>query len=194
MDAPESLSDIREQLKTLIRERAFKQNSLFRTPEKMVESYFDFLEVSLKHRGIELAGALVHHELQGLDIQAVGGPNHGIASILCRVAFMLRIGVFYVRDSMKKEGNVNDPRWIESRIRGGDRVALVGDVISSGSQMIRAIEAVMELGGDIRKLVIVIDSQEGGGLERIRRFLRSNMLDIPMTVLFTREEIVGPEA
>jgi len=93
------LAETREQLKTLIRERAYKQNSLFRTPEKIVSTYFDFLEVSLKHRGVELAGDLVYDEVRDLDIQAVGGPNHGIASILCRVAFLKRIGVFYVRDS-----------------------------------------------------------------------------------------------
>jgi len=93
---------------------------------------------------------------------------------------------------MKKEGNLNDPKWIESRIRAGDRVALVGDVISSGSQMIRALEAVMELGGEVLKIIIVIDSQEAKGVERIRSFLRSNMLEIPLSVLFTREEVVGP--
>ncbi len=186
------LAETREQLKTLIRVRAYKQNSLFRTPEKIVSTYFDFLEVSLKYQGMVLAGDLVYNEVKDLDLHAVGGPNHGIASILCRVAFLKRIGVFYVRDSMKKEGNLNDPKWIESRIRAGDRVALVGDVISSGSQMIRALEAVMELGGEVLKIIIVIDSQEAKGVERIRSFLRSNMLEIPLSVLFTREEVVGP--
>lgn len=181
----------RDRLKKLILDRAYKKNSRFRTPAKIVSTYFDFLEVSLKHEGVELAGAMVYDEVKDLDIQAIGGPNHGIASILCRVAFLKKIGMFYVRDTMRQEGNLNDPRWIESRIRGGDRVAIVGDVISSGSQIIRAVESAMELGGVVEKIIVIVDSQDGGGVDRLQRYLATNMLDIPVRVLFTRKEIVN---
>ncbi|RJX33599.1 MAG: hypothetical protein C4531_05110 [Desulfurivibrio sp.] len=185
------LPTVKQQLKELIQQRAYKKNSVFKTPSGVVSTFFDFLEVSLKHKGIELAGELVYQEIRDLDIQAVGGPSHGIVSILCRAAFLKEIGVFYVRDSIKKEGNIHAPKWIESRIKGGDRVAIVADVVSSGSQIIRAVQQVMQLGGEIRKIIIIIDSQEGDGIEKIQQFLRTNMLEAPLTVIFTREELTG---
>jgi orotate phosphoribosyltransferase len=182
---------VRQQLKELIQERAYKQNSVFKTPSGVVSTFFDFLEVSLKHKGIELAGEVVYNEIKDLDIHAVGGPSHGIVSILCRAAFLKKIGVFYIRDSIKKEGNIHAPKWIESRIKGGDRVALIGDVVSSGSQIIRAIQQVMLLGGEIKKIVIIIDTQEGDGIEKIQQFLRTNMLNVPIKVIFTRSELTA---
>ncbi|MCK9295997.1 MAG: hypothetical protein M0P70_13035 [Desulfobulbaceae bacterium] len=185
------LPAVKQQLKELIQQRAYKKNSVFKTPSGVVSTFFDFLEVSLKHKGIELAGQVVYNEIKDLDIHAVGGPSHGIVSILCRAAFLKEIGVFYIRDSIKKEGNIHSPKWIESRIKGGDRVVIVGDVVSSGSQIIRAVQQVMQLGGEIRKIVIIIDSQEGDGIEKIQQFLRTNMLEVPVKVLFTRDELTA---
>jgi orotate phosphoribosyltransferase len=182
---------IREDLKAMILERAYKKHSRFKTPAKVVSSYFDFLEISLKHQGVELAGQLVYDEIKDLDIQAIGGPNHGVASIICRVAFLKEIGLFYVRDSIKKEGDFNQPKWIESRIRGGDKVAIVADVVSSGSQVIRSIEAVMELGGLISKIIVIIDTMDGDGIANINRFIKTNILEVPVKVLFSREELLN---
>ncbi|OKY76124.1 MAG: hypothetical protein BM485_02420 [Desulfobulbaceae bacterium DB1] len=190
MDSDENGQNARERLKQLIRERAYKKDSLFKTPAGIVTSYFDFLEISLKHKGVELAGQVLYDEIKDLDIHALGGPSHGIASILCRAAFLKKIGVFYIRDSMKKEGNLHDPKWIESRIKGGDRVALAGDVVASGDLILRSVQEVMQLGGEIKKIVVMIDTQHGEGVERIRKFLKVNMLDVPISVVFKREELV----
>lgn len=189
-DQPSSDRELRRQLMELIMSRAYKKNSKFKTPAKIVNTYFDFLEISLKHQGIELAGELIFREIKDLDIQAVGGPNHGIASILCRAAFLKKIGIFYIRDTIKKQGDLNDPRWIESRIRPDDRVAIVGDVLSSGSQIIRSVDEVRQLGGLTRKIIIVVDSQDGNGIVNIKRHLETNMLDIPIKVLFSRRELL----
>ncbi len=191
MSNEKEIENVWDELKEMIRTRAYKKSSRFKTPSGIVTTFFDLLEVSLKHRGVELAGQVVFNEIKDLDIQAVGGPSHGIASILCRAAFLKEIGIFYIRDSMKREGNIHGPKWIESRIQAGDRVAIVGDVVSSGSLIIRSIEEVMQMGGEIKKIIILIDSQEGDGIVKITSFLKTNMLDVPIRVLFTRDEIIN---
>lgn len=185
------MTDTREELRQLIAQRAYKKDSHFKTPSRIVEAYFDFLEVSLKHRGVKLAGDLLFEEIKDLDICALGGPGHGITSVICRAAFLKEIGVFYVRECRKIVGDLQDPRWLESRIKAGDRVALAADVVLSGSQVIRAIEEVIQFGGVVVKIVIVVDSQSGNGVEKIRQFLTTNMMDVPVRVLFTREQILG---
>jgi orotate phosphoribosyltransferase len=185
------MTDTREELRRLIAELAYKDGSRYKTPSRIVDAYFDFLEISLKHRGIELAGDLLYAEIRDLDICALGGPGHGIASILCRAAFLKKIGVFYIRESRKTVGDLTAPQWLESRIQAGDRVALAADVVLSGSQVIRAVEEVMQFGGVVVRIVILVDSQSGDGVRRIREFLATNMMDVPVSVIFTRREIIG---
>jgi len=181
----------REELKKLIVERAYQLGSHYRTPAGIVSSYFDFLEISLKHKGIQLTSNLVYHEIKDLDIVAVGGTGDGIKSIACRVAYLMEVGVFYIRDSMRKEGDMFAPKWIESRIRQGDKVVLLGDVVSSGSQIIRALEEVMQFGAHVERVVVVIDSEAGRGIERIEKFILTNRLRTTLRVIFTQTELLG---
>ena len=183
----------REQLARLIMERAYKEHSQFKIPTKIVPTYFDFFEISLKHQGVKLAGRLLHEEIHDLDICAVGGPGKAIVPVLCRAAFLQEIGVFFIRDSRKKVGGLQEPKWLESRIKAGDKVALAADVVSSGSMVIRAVEEVMQFGAVVVKIVILIDSMEDDGIKRIEQFLRTNMLDIPVRVIFTRKQLLQQE-
>ncbi len=189
------MTNTKNELKQLIRERAHKEEGHFRTPSGVVTDYFDFFQISLKHRGVTLAGKLVYNEIKDLNICALGGSGHPIASVLCRAAFLKEIGVFYIRDSMRKSGNLNEPKWIESRIKAGDRVALVADVVASGSQLIHAMEEVIQFGAYIVAIVIIIDNNKGNGVENIENFITLNQMDnCSVTVIFTRDELVQQEA
>ncbi|MCK5069425.1 MAG: hypothetical protein KAR01_02750 [Desulfocapsa sp.] len=186
------MSDTRKELKQLLIERAYIEDGHFRTPSGIIADHFDFFKISLKHQGIKLAGELIYNEIKESDICALGGPGHPITSVLCRAAYLKKIGVFYIRDSMRKEGNLMEPKWIESRIKAGDRVALVGDVVSTGSQLIRALEEVIQFGAYIVKIIIVIDSSNGAGIDNIRKFAKLNQMDnCPIVALYTRDEILG---
>ncbi len=182
--------DNRTELKRMIQIRGHKRDGHFRTPSGIITDYFDFFKISLKHQGVKLAGEMVYDAIKDLNICALGGPGHPIASVLCRAAFLKEIGVFYIRDSMRKEGNLNEPKWIESRIKSGDRVALVGDVVATGSQLIRAMEEVIQFGAYIVAVIVIIDCNEGNGIENIESFIQLNQMDnCPVTVFFTRNEL-----
>jgi len=191
MSKNETLLALRSELLQLIRERAFRRNGRFKTPSSVVSTYFDFFQISMRHRGIELAGELLYREIEDLDICALGNAGSGIVPVQCRAAFLKQIGVFFIRESIKKEGDVREPRWLQSRIRENDHVALVTDVVASGSQVIRALEEVMQFGAHVVKIIIMIDREDGDGVARIRQFMQTNMLDIPLTILFTRSEIMA---
>ncbi len=186
------MADSREELRQLIADRAYNSDGHFRTPSGVITDYFDFFKISLKHQGIKLAGELVYEEIKDLNICALGGPGHPISSVLCRAAFLKEIGVFFIRDSMRKDGSLHEPKWIESRIKSGDRVVLIGDVISTGSLLIRAIEEVIQFGAYIVKIIVVIDSLDGNGVNNLLDFVKLNQMEnCPVKVLFTRDDIVG---
>jgi orotate phosphoribosyltransferase len=186
------MSGTREQLRELIAERAYIKEGHFRTPSGIITDHFDFFKISLKHQGIKLTGELVYDEIKDLDICALGGPGHPVASVLCRAAFLKEIGVFFIRDSMRKEGNITEPKWIESRIKAGDRIVLVGDVVATGSQLIRAMEEVIQFGAYIVKIIVIIDTLDGNGIKNIQKFAELNQMDnCPVIALYTRDEILG---
>jgi len=186
------MPDVKEALKEMITQRAYKNEGHFRTPSGILTNYFDFFKISLKHQGVQLAGELVYREIKDLNICALGGPGHPVASVLCRAAFLKEIGVFYIRDTMRKDGNIAEPKWIESRIKAGDRVALVGDVVATGSQLIRALEEVIQFGAYIVKIIIIVDSLDGNGVENIKQFAKLNQMDnCPIVALYTRDDILG---
>jgi len=191
MSKNETLLPLRSELLQLIRKRAFRRDGWFKTPARVVSSYFDFFQISMKHRGIELAGEMLYREIEDLDICALGNAGSGIVPVQCRAAFLKRIGVFFIRESIKREGDVRDPRWLQSRIHEGDRVALATDVVASGSQVIRALEELMQFGAQVVKIIIMIDREDGDGVARIRQFMQTNMLDIHIKVLFGRSEIMA---
>jgi len=182
---------LRTKLLKLIQERVYRQDSKFKTPSKVVSSYFDFFQISMKHQGIELAGELLYREIKDLEICALGNAGSGIVPVQCRAAFLKQIGVFFIRECIKKEGDVRDPRWLQSRIREGDHVALVADVVSSGSQVMRALEEVMQFGAHVVKIIIMIDSEDENGVAKIEQFIKVNLLDIPVKILFSRSEIIA---
>ena len=65
-------------------------------------------------------------------------------------------------------------------------------MISSGSQLIRAMEEIIQFGAYIVKVIVVIDSLDGNGVENILKFVALNQMDnCPVKVIFTRDEILG---
>lgn len=185
------MSDTREELKQLIQKDAYQRGGHFRTPSGIVTDYFDFFQISLTHRGVRLAGELVYNEIKDVNVSALGGPGHPIASILCRASFLKEIGMFYIRDSMRKEGSLTEPKWIESRIRAGHRVALVGDVVVTGSQLIHAMEEVIQFGAYIVTIIVMIDANDGNGIKNIENFIKLNQMDnCAVKVIFNRNEFL----
>src|SRR4030095_6860175 len=72
-------------------------------------------------------------------------------------------------------------RAIEGSIRPEDRVAIVDDVVTTGTSTLDAIDRCQEAGYTVTAVVILVDREEGG-LARIR----SAVPGVPCSALFTR--------
>jgi orotate phosphoribosyltransferase len=87
-----------------------------------------------------------------------GIPTAGIpyASVL---AFTLRKPFIYVRKEAKEHGRA---RRIEGLLLPGDKVAVLDDVITTGKNVVEAIEAIRAEGGIVQDSVVLLDRQQGG--------------------------------
>ncbi|MGH7802852.1 MAG: orotate phosphoribosyltransferase, partial [Candidatus Binatia bacterium] len=116
----------------------------------------------------------------------VGGLTMGADPIACAVAYWSAarrrpIGAFTVRKDVKSHGM---QRWIEGAIEPRARVAIVEDVVTTGSSTLTAIARCREEKLRIERVVALVDREEGG-LERISEAVGGK----PVEALFRRSEI-----
>src|SRR5206468_8416827 len=95
---------------------------------------------------------------------AIGGLTLGADPISYAISYASAntaspIRAFTVRKEAKAHGT---GKLIEGPFQEGDRVAIVEDVITTGSSALRAVEAVRLAGGDVLGVLALVDRDEGG--------------------------------
>jgi len=157
--------DQRARLRNLLRERSFKFGKFVLTSGKESSYYFDGKQVTLHPEGAYLLAKIIIEKIRGDNIQAVGGPTIGadpIVGALAAVAYLegLTIKLFIVRKAVKEHGM---KKLIEGpALSPGERVAIVEDVMTTGSSLLKAVDAVRKAGGVAVKVIPLVDRLEGG--------------------------------
>lgn len=180
---------MKERLKEMILSEAFQFSD---TPTfKLVHGgksqfYFNCKRVTLDPEGQHLIGNLIFRSIQNLDVQAIGGLTLGADPIANAVAYTSwvehkPIQSFVVRKKQKDHGAVN---LIEGKVKAGDRVVVVDDVITTGGSTLQAISACRFAELEVVKVVVLVDRQEMNGRENILK----EVADVE--ALFTRDEIM----
>jgi orotate phosphoribosyltransferase len=88
----------------------------------------------------------------------VGIPTAGI-SYAAVLAFKLGKPFLYIRKEPRKE---QGGRRIEGLLRPGERVAVLDDVITTGKNIIEAVDAIRAEGGIAEDAVVLLDRKQGG--------------------------------
>ena len=185
---PQTTTDARSRLATLLREHALVRESVVLASGRRSSFYFDARQVLLDPEGASLAGQLMWSHLAPTGPSAVGGLTLGADPLVCAVSATAwaageRVTGFFVRKEAKKHGL---QQWIEGPfIEEGTPVAVVDDVLTSGGSLVQAIEKARQAGGVVVAAAVVIDRGEGG------REVAEAVLDgAPLHALFTAEELL----
>jgi orotate phosphoribosyltransferase len=96
--------------------------------------------------------------VEGID--KIGGiPTGGLpwASVL---AYSLAKPLVYTRKDIKLHGR---ERTIEGILTPGERVLLVDDVITTGKNILTALQSIRGEGGVVENALVLLDREEGGG-------------------------------
>lgn len=92
-------------------------------------------------------------------VQRLAGiPTSGIAYAAV-LAFNLSKPFLYVRKEEKEHGR---GRRIEGVLQPGDRVLVLDDVITSGKNIVEAVETIRSEGGVVEDALVLLDRQQGG--------------------------------
>jgi orotate phosphoribosyltransferase len=148
--------------------------------------YIDCKATTMRGDAADLVGPVVADRLPP-EVSAVGGLTMGADPIaLATAAYCTRNGrplsAFSVRKEAKKHGM---RKWIEGCGEPGVKVAVLDDVITTGGSTIDAIRKCRQEGLEVVAVIALVDRQEDGGLEAVRREAGPG---IPVTAIFTLDE------
>jgi orotate phosphoribosyltransferase len=183
------MEKIRRRLLDLILEHAFQYSETagFKLAHGGTSQfYFNCKKVTLDPEGQFLIGNLVFDRLSDLEIDAIGGLTLGADPIATAAAYSswLRgrpLQSFIVRKASKDHGIIAP---IEGKVKAGDRVAVVDDVVTTGSSTIQAITACRQAGLEVVGVLALVDRQEMNGRENIEKLVPN------FKALITRDEVM----
>lgn len=128
--------------------------------------YIDGKRTTFDPKGAYLVGKIIFEKIKNIVpmVDSIGGLTMGadpIASAVGLVSFLegQPIKPFSVRKEPKRHGR---RRWIEGSFDKGDNAIVVEDVITTGDSTIKAIRAIEEEGGNIIKVICIVDRCQGG--------------------------------
>lgn len=157
------MANDRARLLELIEQYALKRGHFILASGRESSFYLDGRMVALHPEGAYLIGKLMFEQMQGLNVQAVGGLTMGadpVASAVSIVSFLKGqpINAFLVRKETKDHGT---RKQVEGPLEPGARVVIVEDTVTTGESPLKAVAAVEALGCEVAAVMVVIDRTEG---------------------------------
>ena len=92
------------------------------------------------------------------NVDRIAGPELGAVPLATVISLETGIPSVFVRKTAKGYGT---DRGIEGEISPGERVLVVEDVLTTGSEAIRSATALREFGADVVEILGVVDREEG---------------------------------
>lgn len=186
---PTSILHDREALCRLLFERAFRYSlePTFRLASGgLSRFYLNGKLVTLDPKGATLVGRLMFDRLRGTGVHAVGGLTLGadpiaLATAIASEAAGEPIAAFVVRKEPKGHGTA---QWIEGPLPPDVPVAVVDDVVTTGGSTEKALDVLSQLGHPVRKVIALVDRNEGGR-EAIARH------GVPFESLYTIDDFLA---
>ena len=127
--------------------------------ELIAEAFADNLESDDKLGGVALGGV----------------PLAAATSVAAGVPYVI------ARKQRKDYGTAN---LVEGRLEEGEEVVVVEDIVTTGTSLVEAVEALREAGATVNRALVVVDREEGGretvedaGLEMESLVTASELLD-----------------
>ncbi len=92
------------------------------------------------------------------DIDKVAGPALGAVPIATAVSLESKLPLLMIRKEKKGYGT---SKLIEGELNEGDNVIVVDDVSTTGGSLLKAIRAINDNGGNVKRAFVVVDREEG---------------------------------
>jgi orotate phosphoribosyltransferase len=188
--------EAKSKLLSLLREKSVAYGDFTLASGAKSTYYIDCRLTTLDPEGAWLVGQVMHGLIRdeaaarGIRIDAVGGLTMGADPVALSVAMYSfyskdpqPLGSFVVRKAPKTHGQT---KLIEGNFKAGAAVVVLDDVVTRGDSTLSAIKAVVDEGGNVAFVAVLVDRQQGGrekieslGYRVLSAFQRDDLLTVP---------------
>jgi orotate phosphoribosyltransferase len=157
------VSLIKEFGKTIIKLGALKFGPHTLTSGKISSYYIDLRMIpsfpDIFKMTTDIFVEIIKNNIGLKEVDAIGGvPTAGLI-FASSIAYDIRKPLVYVRKDVRKHGTL---KKIEGVMRPGCKVLIIDDLITTGSSIVDAAEAVRSQGGLVNNAIVLVDRMEGG--------------------------------
>lgn len=191
---------LREKLLRLTYIYAYQKGSFILSSGRRSSYYINGKQVTMSAAGLQATAGYILGLLQERrsSAVAVGGLTLGADPIAAAVSALslgekggTPLSCFIVRKEVKQHGT---GLRIEGPFYRGIRTVIVDDVLTTGSSVLGAADAVRESGGSVERIFVLVDRQEGGreAVDRAGHRLEAVMTRADLEELQRRMEQLYP--
>ncbi len=125
---------------------------------KESDYYVDMKKAITDPEILQAIADLITAKIENEDIDKVAGPALGAVPIATAVSLNSKLPLLMIRKEKKGYGT---SKLIEGDLKEGDNVIVVEDVTTTGNSLIKAINAIEENKGIVKRAFVVVDRAEG---------------------------------
>ena len=158
----------RKRLIEIVRARSFSTGAEMKLVSgRSSNFYFNMKPTMLDAEGAYLIATLILDAIKGEDVDLVGGLEMGAVPLASAVAVMSYtkgwpLQAFFVRKQVKDHGAKKLVEGLApNETVQGKRMLVLEDVTTTGGSSMKAIEAIKAEGGNVVRVITVVDRLEG---------------------------------
>ena len=125
---------------------------------KESDYYVDMKKALTSPLILSTVAKLISQKIADDNVDKVAGPALGAVPIATALSLETDIPLLMIRKEKKGYGT---SKLIEGDLVEGDEVVIVEDVTTTGASLIKAIRAIEENGGVIKKAFVIVDRLDG---------------------------------
>ncbi|MCL2114670.1 MAG: orotate phosphoribosyltransferase [Methanobrevibacter sp.] len=145
-------------IKILQENKVFKSGKFILSSGKESDYYIDMKKAITNVEILKTIAKLIFEKIKDDSIDKVAGPALGAVPIATAISLEANIPLLMIRKEKKVYGT---SKLIEGHLSRGDNVILVEDVTTTGNSLLKAIEAIQNKGGIVKRAFVVVDREEG---------------------------------
>jgi orotate phosphoribosyltransferase len=158
-------------LASRIREAALLEGDFVLSSGEHSSFYVDKYLFSTEPDLLRAVAAALSEKLPA-GVERLAGVELGAVPLVVATALISGLPYVIVRKSAKEYGT---SRGIEGNLERGERVALIEDVVTTGTQAVRAARSLVRAGAEVVTIVAVLDRRGSPG-ERLEEFSFESLL------------------
>ena len=148
----------KELIELLINKEVVKFGKFILSSGKESDYYVNMKMAITDPKILKTIAKIVSSQISEEKIDKIAGPALGAVPIATAISLESEIPMLMIRKAKKGYGT---SELIEGTLQEGDSIVVVEDVTTTGNSLLKAIRAIKENGGNVKRAVVVVDRDEG---------------------------------